>query len=159
ELSVKVERTEHLLTQSEERLELVIQGSNDGFWDGQALPDERWSSPRTRVWGPPRVKARLGYTERKFPVVLNGWSSRLRPKDADRVYAALTAHIERRDPYDVEYRLLTKAGEYGWFRARGQAIWNDGGQVLRMSGSLQCVNDRKRAEEALRRSQQLLQDV
>ena len=159
ELAVKVERTEHLLSQSEERLELVIQGSSDGFWDGRVLPGEPWNSPRTPVWWSPRVKAMLGYTEKEFPNVLESWASRLHHEDADRVFAALTAHIERRDPYDVEYRLLTKAGEYGWFRARGQAIWDETGRMTRMSGSLQCVTDRKRAEDALRRSQQLLQDV
>lgn len=159
ELAVKVERTEHLLSQSEERLELVIQGSNDGFWDGRVLPDEPWSSPHTPVWWSPRIKTMLGYTDEEFPDVLESWASRLHPEDTDRVFAALTAHIDRRDPYDMEYRLLTKRGEYDWFRARGQAIWNNAGQVLRMSGSLQCVTDRKRAEDALRRSEQLLQDV
>jgi PAS domain S-box-containing protein len=159
ELAVKVERTEHLLNQSEERLELVIQGSNDGFWDGRVLSDEPWNSPRTPVWWSSRVKTMLGYTDEEFPDVLESWTSRLHPEDRDRVFAALTAHIERRDPYDVEYRLLTKTGEYGWFRARGQAIWDDAGQVVRMSGSLQCVTDLKRAEDALRRSQQLLRDV
>jgi PAS domain S-box-containing protein len=159
ELAVKVERTEHLLSQSEERLELVIQGSNDGFWDGQVLPGESWNSPRTPVWWSPRVKTMLGYTDEEFPDVLESWASRLHPEDVDRVFAALTAHIEHRDPYDVEYRLLTKTGEYGWFRARGQAIWDETGQVTRMAGSLQCVTDRKRAEDALRRSQQLLRDV
>lgn len=159
ELAVKVERTEHLLSQSEERLELVIKGSNDGFWDGQVLPDKPWSSPCTPVWWSPRVKTMLGYTDAEFPDVLESWASRLHPEDHDRVFAALTAHIERRDPYDVEYRLLTKAGEYGWFRARGQAIWDETGRMTRMAGSLQCVTDRKRAEDALRRSQQLLRDV
>ena len=159
ELAVKIERTEHLLSQSEERLELVIQGSNDGFWDGRVLPDEPWNSSRTPVWWSPRVKTMLGYTDEEFPDVLESWASRLHPQDRDRVFAALTAHIERRDPYDVEYRLLTKAEEYQWFRARGQAIWDETGQMIRMSGSLQCVTDRKRAEDALRRSEQLLQDV
>jgi PAS domain S-box-containing protein len=159
ELAVKVERTEHLLSQSEERLDLVIKGSNDGFWDGRILRGEPWSSPRTPVWWSPRVKAMLGYTDEEFPDVLESWISRLHPEDADRVFAALTAHIERRDPYDVEYRLLTKTGEYGWFRARGQAIWDETGRITRMAGSLQCVTDRKRAEDALRRSEQLLQDV
>lgn len=159
ELAVKVKQTEHLLSQSEERLELVIQGSNDGFWDGQVLPGQPWSSPHTPVWWSPRVKTMLGYTDDEFPDILESWTSRLHPEDTDRVFAALTDHIDRRNPFDVEYRLLTKTGEYQWFRARGQAIWDDAGQVLRMSGSLQCVTDRKRAEDALRRSEQLLQDV
>jgi PAS domain S-box-containing protein len=152
-------RLQESLRASEERLDLVIQGSNDGFWDGQVLPGESWRSPRTPVWWSPRVKAMLGYTDEEFPNVMGSWASRLHPQDADRVFAALTAHIEGRNPYDVEYRLLTKAGEYHWFRTRGQAIWDDAGQFIRMSGSLQCVTDRKRAEEALRRHEQLLQDV
>jgi PAS domain S-box-containing protein len=159
ELAVKVERTERLLGQSEERLELVIQGSNDGFWDGRVLPDEPWNSPRTPVWWSPRVKAMLGYTNEEFPDVLESWASRLHPEDAGRIFAALTAHIERRDPYDEEYRLLTKSGAYGWFRARGQAIWDETGRMTRMAGSLQCVTDRKLAEDALRRNEKLLQDV
>jgi PAS domain S-box-containing protein len=159
ELAVKVERTERLLSQSEERLELVIQGSNDGFWDGQFLSSEPWSEPRTPVWWSPRVKTMLGYTGQEFPDVLESWTSRLHPEDTNRVFAALRAHINRRDPYDVEYRLLTKTGEYGWFRARGQAIWNEAGQVVRMAGSIQDITDRKRAEEALRRNERLLQDI
>ncbi len=153
------QRIQKSLQASEERLELVITGSSDGFWDGQVLPDEPWSSLRTPVWWSPRVKAMLGYTDEEFPDVLESWASRLHPEDTNRVFAALTAHIDRRDPYDVEYRLLTKAGEYGWFRARGQAIWDEAGQMTRMAGSLQCVTDRKHAEDALRRSEQLLQDV
>jgi len=98
ELAAKVERTEHLLNESEERLELVIQGSNDGFWDGRVLPNEPWSSPHTPVWWSPRVKTMLGYTDEEFPDVLESWTSRLHPEDTDRVFAALTAHIDRRVP-------------------------------------------------------------
>ena len=152
-------RIQESLLASEERLELVTTGSSDGFWDGQVLPDQPWTSLRTPVWWSPRVKAMLGYTDEEFPDVLDSWASRLHPEDTDHVFAALMAHIERRAPYDTEYRLLTKAGEYRWFRARGQAIWDDAGRAVRMSGSLQCVTDRKRAEDALRRHEQLLQDV
>ena len=151
-------RIQEFLRASEERLELVIQGSNDGFWDGR-VSDEPWSSPRTPVWYSPRFKAMLGYTDEEFPDVLESWASRLHPEDADRVFAALTAHIERRDPYDVEYRLLTKAGAYDWFQARGQAIWDESGRMTRIAGSLRNVTDRKRAEYTLRRNEQLLQGV
>jgi len=151
--------TESTLRASEERLELVIQGSSDGFWDGRILPDEHWSSPRTPIWWSPRVKCMLGYSDEEFPDVLESWTSRLHPEDRDRVFAALTAHMEQRIPYDVEYRLLTKTGDYHWVRARGQAIWNAEGRVIRMAGSLQSIMDRKRTEEAIHRSKQLLAEV
>ena len=152
-------QAESALRASEERLELVIQGSSDGFWDGRVLPDEHWSSPRTPIWWSPRIKALLGYSDEEFPDVLESWTSRLHPEDRERVFAAVTAHMERRIPYDVEYRLLTKAGDYHWFRARGQAIWNAEGRVVRMAGSLQSIMDRKRTEEAIHRSKQLLEEV
>ena len=98
-------------------------------------------------------------SHRYSPALVRSWTSRLHPEDTDRVFAALTTHIDRHDPYDVEYRLLTKAGEYGWFRARGQAIWDETGRMTRIAGSLQDVTDRKLAEDALRRSEQLLRNV
>jgi PAS domain S-box-containing protein len=150
---------ESALKTSEERLELVIQGSNDGFWDGRVLPNEPWSSPITPIWWSPRVKAMLGYTDEEFPDVLESWTSRLHPDDRERVFAALNAHFERRVRYDEEYRLLTKSGDYHWVRARGQAIWDAEGRVTRMTGSLQSIMDRKRAEDALRLHQQLLKDM
>ncbi len=152
-------RIQQLLRASEERLGLVIQGSHDGYWDGRVLSDEPWSSPRTPVWWSPRVKTMLGYTDEEFPDILESWTSRLHAEDRDRVFEALTAHIERHDPYDVEYRLLTKAGTYGWFQARGQAIWDETGRMTRMAGSLRDVTDRKQAEDAHRLTEQLLQDV
>jgi PAS domain S-box-containing protein len=147
------------LKASEERLEMVIHGSADGFWDGHPIANEPWNSPRTPIWWSPRVKSMLGYTDEEFPDVLESWIRRLHPDDRERVVAAITAHIESRVPYDEEYRLLTKGGDYHWVRARGQAIWDAQGRVIRMSGSLQSIMERKRAEDALRRSQQLLQEM
>ncbi|HJT19996.1 MAG TPA: PAS domain S-box protein [Nitrospira sp.] len=150
---------EAALRASEERLELVIHGSNDGFWDGRALPDRPWYSPETPVWYSPRVKTMLGYSDAEFPDVLESWTSRLHPGDRERVFEALRAHIEQRIPYDVEYRLKTKQNDYHWVRARGQAVWDAGGRVVRMSGSLQSTMDRRRAEEAARRGEHLLRTL
>jgi PAS domain S-box-containing protein len=146
-------QVEEALRESQERLELAVRGSTDGLWDGRPLPVEHWSSPRTPVWWSPQFRQLLGFADEEFPDVLESWASRLHSDDKERVFAALTAHIERKEPYDVEYRLLTKQGEYRWFRARGQAIWDAQGRLLRMAGSLQCITDRKRAEEALRESE------
>jgi len=152
-------RVESGLRKREDRLEYVIRGSNDGFWDGQVLQGRPWHDPNTPVWWSARVRELLGHTEEEFPDVLESWTSRLHPGDRERVLAALTAHMERHEPYDTEYRLLTKQGEYRWFRARGRAVWDEQGHPVRMAGSLQCITDRKQMEEALRRSERLLKDV
>lgn len=152
-------RVESGLRKREDRLEYVIRGSSDGFWDGQILPGRSWDDPHTPVWWSPRVRELLGYSREEFPDILESWTSRLHPEDRERVLAALAAHLEQREPYDVEYRLLTKHGEYHWFRARGLAVWDHKGHPIRMAGSLQCITDRRRIEEALRRSERLLKDV
>ncbi|CAI4030415.1 hypothetical protein DNFV4_00843 [Nitrospira tepida] len=152
-------RAEEALRISEERLELAINGSNLGLWDGHPRPGQPWSSPDTPVWWSPRLKALLGYGEQEFPDVLESWTSRLHPDDKEMVFEALSAHINGGRPYDVEYRLRTKRGEYRWFRSRGQAIWDSQGRFVRMAGTLQCVNDRKRAEEALRESEEMFRQL
>lgn len=149
-------QAEATLRQAEERLELAVEGSSDGLWDGRPLKDEPWWSPRTPVWWSPRFKELLGFRSDEFPHVLESWAARLHPDDKDRIFQALTAHIERRIPYDVEYRLRTKRGEYRWFRARGQAIWDQDGHMIRMAGSLQDIHDRKEIEFELRQGRSLL---
>ena len=150
---------EEALRQSIERFNLAVQGSQDGLWEGHPLPGESWQSPHTPMWFSPTFLSMLGFKADEFPPVLSSWSDLLHPDDADRVFRALIDHIERRIPYDVEYRLQTKSGEYRWFRARGQAIWNAQGLGVRMAGSLRDITDRKRAEEALQQSERQLRQA
>ena len=146
------------LRASEERLESVIRGSNDGFWDGHVLPDQPWHSPMTPVWWSPRVREMLGYNEQEFPDILDSWASRLHPDDREIVFDRLTDCLEKGSShYDVDYRLLTKQGDYCWFHARAEVLDRDAhGYALRMAGSLQCITERKQAEAHLRLSEERL---
>ncbi|MGE3153240.1 MAG: PAS domain S-box protein [Nitrospiraceae bacterium] len=152
-------RAEEALRISEERLELAVEGSSLGLWDSRPRPGQPWSSPDTPVWWSERLKALLGFDEQEFPEVLESWTALLHPEDKERVFGALTSHINDGHPYDVEYRLRTKRGEFRWFRARGQATWDSQGRFMRMAGTLQCVTDRKRAEEALRESEEMFRQL
>lgn len=145
---------EATLRQAEERLALAVEGSSDGLWDGRPLKDEPWWSPRTPVWWSPRFKELLGFRSDEFPNVLESWAARLHLDDKERIFQALTAHIDRRIPYDVEYRLRTKRGEYRWYRARGQGMWDESGKLVRMAGSLQDIHDRVQAQAALKASEE-----
>ncbi len=147
-------QAEEALRESEERLALAVEGSSDVLWDAHRLPGEPWYARETPVWWSPRVRKLLGLQESDAFETFEQWAARLHPDDKDRVFGQLTAHIEHRVLYDVEYRLRTNAGDYCWIRGRGQALWDEQGEPRRMSGSCQDITERKQAEAALRESEE-----
>ena len=148
------ERVEEALRRSNERFDVAVRGANEGLWDAVILPGVPWNSLETPVWYSPRVKELLGFRDDEFPNVRRSWASRLHPDDRQRVMDALTDHVERRAPYDVEYRLQTKSGEYRWFSACGLGVWNDAGEMVRMAGSIRDVTDARQTADALKASEE-----
>jgi PAS domain S-box-containing protein len=152
-------RVEEALRESDKRLALAVEGSNDILWDALRLSGEPWYAPQTPIWWSPRVRELLGLQESDSFETFEHWFARLHPDDKDHVFGQLAAHIEQRVPYDVEYRLRTNAGDFRWIRGRGQALWDDQGEPRRMSGSCQDITERKQAQEALAQSERQLRTV
>jgi len=152
-------RVEEALRESEQRLALAVEGSNDILWDALRLSGEPWYAPQTPIWWSPRVRELLGLQESDSFETFEHWFARLHPDDKDHVFGQLAAHIEQRVPYDVEYRLRTNAEDFRWIRGRGQALWDDQGEPHRMSGSCQDITERKQAQEALAQSERQLRTV
>lgn len=142
-------RIEQQLRESNERFELAVRGANEGLWDTSAL-GKLWNRPDAKIWYSPRFKQLLGYSDEEFPNILGSWSTRLHPEDRQRIFEAVTDHIEHKKPYDVQYRLRTKSGEYRWYSARGQGIWDAHDELLRMSGSLRDITNIKEYEAKLK---------
>ncbi|OEU79185.1 MAG: hypothetical protein BA872_03460 [Desulfobacterales bacterium C00003060] len=135
-IQIKKRRQAEIKTRkSEERYTLAVRGSTDGLWDWKTLSGEVFYSDR--------FKELIGYSPDEFPGTFDSFRDHLHPEDLDATLKAIEQHHQERVPYDVEYRLRTKRGEYKWFRARGQAIWDEHGKVLRMAGSIQDINERK----------------
>jgi len=131
-------RAKAALRTSDERYLLALAGSTDGLWD--------WDLLSETVFYSDRFQEILGYSSDEFPGTIDSFRSRLHPEETEAVWAAIERHLQERVPYKVEYRLRTKSGEYLWFLARGQAIWNTEGKAIRMSGWIQDITERKQAE-------------
>jgi PAS domain S-box-containing protein len=131
-------RSKAALRTSEERYLSALAGSTDGLWDWDLLSDTVFYSDRFREI--------LGYSSDAFPGTIDSFRNHLHPDDADAIWTAIERHLQERVPYKIEYRLRTKSGEYLWFLARGQAIWNTEGKAIRMSGWIQDITERKQAE-------------
>jgi hypothetical protein len=86
--------------------------------------------------------------------VLDSWLSKVHPEDKTRVLDAFIGHLEDRSgrtPYDIEYRLCRKDGEYRWFRAKGQTRRARDGTPLRVVGALTDIHAAKVEAELQRR--------
>ncbi|HUG91017.1 MAG TPA: PAS domain S-box protein [Planctomycetaceae bacterium] len=142
------QRSEQMLRETQERFELAVRGTSDGLWDWNVLTGE--------VWYGPRFKELLGYDPDEFPHLFATFEAHLHPDDHAHTLEAVRRHIEDDEPYDVEYRLRTKAGGYRWFRARGVSVRDETGRAVRMAGSIQDITRRKLAEAALEQERNLL---
>jgi len=138
---------EEELRKSQERFQLVVQGSQDGLWDWDPTTDEVYYSPR--------YKAMLGYTDGEFPNRREEWIKRIHPDDQDRVCAELRAEDEGRESLSwTVFRMQHKDGSYRWIRSRAFILRDAAGRVRRKAGSFEDITERKNAEEELRKSRE-----
>jgi PAS domain S-box-containing protein len=140
-------QAEMALRRSEERYALAASGSTGGVWD--------WDVHTGGVYYSPRFRELLGYTPEEFPSLFFAWEQKMHPDDVPAVQAALEAHLERREPFCVEHRIRVSSGQYRWFEARGQALWDGEGVPYRMAGSALDIHERKLDEQGLLRLNRL----
>jgi PAS domain S-box-containing protein len=139
------------LQTSEDRLNLVLEGSQLGFWDWNAVTNEVYFS---HTW-----KEMLGYTEDEVGNDLSEWDKRVHPDDKEAVYADLNAHLEGKTPfYENEHRVLCKDGSYKWILDRGQVMSRtEDGKPLRVTGTHADITEKKEIELEKQRLTQELQ--
>ena len=137
------------LKDSRERFALAVAGSDDGIWDWERASDAIYASPRAReLYGlPPGPE--------KTP--RDAWHAQVQvhPDDVAPRFAAVEANLAGETPlYEFEYRVRHPDGQYRWVRARGLCVRDADGVALRMAGSVSDIDTRRRAEEALRVSEE-----
>ncbi|ULA61433.1 MAG: hypothetical protein LZF60_330044 [Nitrospira sp.] len=138
---------EQQLKESEERYALALRGSSDGIWDWNVITGQAVLSARS--------KALLGFAEDELPDHESSFFNRVHPDDLQRVKDDIRTHFARRTPYDVQCRVLHKDGTYRWVQTRAQALWDEQGRAYRMVGATTDITERKQAEDAARRWQQV----
>jgi diguanylate cyclase (GGDEF)-like protein/PAS domain S-box-containing protein len=77
------------------------------------------------------------------------YASVIHPDDVARVEEEVEARVARAEPFILEYRVITVAGEARWVHEQGRAIFGPNGEVLYLDGSIFDIAERKRLEAQL----------
>lgn len=149
ELRARNDRLEEELEQANTRYALILEASNDGVWDWDVVSGECFFSKR---W-----KSILNYEEHEIADNAPAFFALIHEDDRARVDAAVKAHFRRESIYDVEFRMHAKGGEIRIIRARGQAVWDEQGQPVRMAGTHTDVTVQRREAKARARERALIE--
>jgi PAS domain S-box-containing protein len=144
---------EDALRLSQERLQLALEGSGDGWWDWDISTGETYLSPS---W-----LEMLGYAPEELSGSISTWEKLIHPEDKPWVMGTLNAHLKDRSlPYAFDYRMLTKSGEWKWIANFGKVVTYDrDGKPLRMAGTHRDISDRKQIEIQLREREEFASSI
>lgn len=88
-----------------------------------------------------------------------GWTSAIHAADVDDLIRKWRASLATGQPYEAEARVQRADGEYRWMLHRKVPARDDQGNIVKWYGSSVDIEDRKRAEDVVRRSEEHLQLV
>ena len=150
-LLLRLRRQTAALKISEERLTLVLEGSEDAFWD--------WDTRNGRVNRSERWAQILGRQPGELAPQIDAFRDITHPDDLDRIEQS-KRQVMRDGKSRVEYRLRARDGTWRWIFDRGKVVARDGdGNPVRVTGAATDITLRKRIEAALVRSQALLEQT
>ena len=148
---VLAEASERAKSDSEERLKLVLDGSNDGIWD--------WDVQCGRIDFNHRWANMLGYEPGEIQHNVQSWWDMIHPDDSSAVRKNLDEHLAGRTPfYESEHRVRTKDNRWLWILDRGKVVLRDqSGAPLRAAGTHSDISTRKNFETQLYEKTELLE--
>jgi PAS domain S-box-containing protein len=133
------------IKRSEDRLRLVVDSIPALVW--RATPE-----------GIPDFlnKQALDYTGLELDQAETGWPRAFHPEDKKGMLQKWGAIRASGMPGELEARLRRFDGEYRWFLFRGVPLRDELGNIVKWYGSSTDIEDRRRAEKELRRSESKL---
>jgi len=132
-------RAEATLRESEERFRLVANAAPVMIWMSGV---DKLRTYFNQGW--------LEFTGRSLSEELgNGWAGGVHPEDLAPCLGTYEQGFDRRETFQMQYRLRRHGGEYRWILDQGVPRFNADGSFAGYIGSCIDITERKLAEEAL----------
>jgi PAS domain S-box-containing protein len=131
-------KAREIAVQNEERLRLALSAAQMSTWDWDLATDQIiWSAESNSMFGTEIHGGRLN---------LQSFLNFLHPDDRSIVSNAFTRAIKERSSYDIEYRIVTPNGKIQWVTGKGEVLFDENSEPVRMHGVNVDITKRKEAE-------------
>ena len=135
-------RRELALRKSEERLSLIVKGTNDGAWDWDLQTGDYYLSLRWWTMMGRSPETQQGRTEI--------WMEFIHPDDRKVVRATFNAAVRKGlNSYQCEFRLQHLHGHYIPILGRGHILYNTQGKPVRTSGTNVDLTQQRQAQSQI----------
>jgi PAS domain S-box-containing protein len=138
------------LRRNEERLRGLIQNIPGMVY--RCAVNEDW----TFEFVSPAVEWLSGHPTHEFLAGERTWASVIAEEDRDLVWLAVLGGLERREPFELEYRIVRADGAVRWVYERGQGVFDGAGEVVWVDGTIFDVTRQREAEAELSRAAALV---
>ncbi len=140
-------RAEETADEREERMNLALDSAGVGTWN--------WKIPTHAISWDERMHDIFGLKRGTFPGNYEFFAALVHPDDRERVNAEVTRAVNEDAPFDSQYKVvMPDDGSIRTVRARGKVYRDKDGLAVRMTGVCWDITARRRADEALRESEQ-----
>jgi PAS domain S-box-containing protein len=140
-------QAEEGLRRSEERLRRITDATKDALWEIDLATNQLWWSEAARPL--------FGRSPSELQIGLEDWYHGIHPEDVGRVRSNFEKFMWGTDSdWTDEYRFQRADGSYVYIYDQGRKFYNESGVAERIAGAMVDITERKRAEEALRESEE-----
>jgi len=140
---------ERFLHESEERLSLAADSAGAGIWELDCSTNQFWATERAREI--------FGYNTLET-IDIKRFEQSLLPEDIPKVRQAITGSLERKEPINVEYRIMVDADTMKWIQSSGKPYFKPNGEPDRLLGVSIDITRRKLLEKTLLENEKILRN-